>query len=145
MGRIYLVLQIPPLEQPLQRRRFRHERGTQCSRQPISNFHHHENNQICAQPDSIIDNMYPRLGLSHFCDGRCQNPSSPLRMQIFRQVRGRNVISGGAHNSGWVVHEAEVGKLATISFVLAFVGSVYSGYLQAALYPGMDGTSKLAR
>jgi hypothetical protein len=37
-----------------------------------------------------------------------------------------------------------VGNLATIFFASAFVGSIFSGYFQAALYPSMDGTGGLA-
>lgn len=44
---------------------------------------------------------------------------------------------------GWYT-KRELGKRASIFFASAFVGSMFSGYLQAALYTGMDGTGGLA-
>jgi ACS family pantothenate transporter-like MFS transporter len=38
----------------------------------------------------------------------------------------------------------ELAKRASIFFASAFVGSMFSGYLQAALYKGMNGTAGLA-
>ncbi|KAJ4388895.1 hypothetical protein N0V93_006356 [Gnomoniopsis smithogilvyi] len=44
---------------------------------------------------------------------------------------------------GWYTKE-ELGKRACIFFASAFVGSMFSGYLQAALYTGMDGSGGLS-
>jgi ACS family pantothenate transporter-like MFS transporter len=44
---------------------------------------------------------------------------------------------------GWYT-KRELGKRASIFFASAFVGSMFSGYLQAALYKGMNGTAGLA-
>ncbi|KAF4624226.1 hypothetical protein G7Y89_g13950 [Cudoniella acicularis] len=44
---------------------------------------------------------------------------------------------------GWYT-KRELAKRASIFFASAFVGSMFSGYLQAALYTGMDGTGYYA-
>jgi MFS transporter, ACS family, pantothenate transporter len=44
---------------------------------------------------------------------------------------------------GWYTKE-ELAKRACIFFASAFVGSMFSGYLQAALYTGMDGVGGLS-
>jgi MFS family permease len=84
------------------------------------------------------------LGAHHvryFC---CQDTLSSVCMSVFVGF-AEGTFYPAVHTilGGWYT-KCEPGKRASIFFASAFVGSMFSGYLQAALYTGMDGRGGLA-
>ncbi|CAD0011188.1 unnamed protein product [Aureobasidium pullulans] len=60
------------------------------------------------------------------------------------QVYACRFLVGFAEGTFYPVHEAGASQASMHIFASAFVGSMFSGYLQAALYTGMDGVHGLS-